>query len=279
MYSQIKAIIKKTISDIGYLDYRGYRLPVRLINMTGGGADTWEPIALHHMREYAEYCPIAADAHVVEIGCGVGRDAIQLTQHLSAEGAYIGVDIIEPSIAWCRENIATRYPHFAFHHLPVRSPLHNAGGTMEPSQVRLPIAANWADRIILQSVFTHMFRDDIIHYLREFTRILRPGGVVFASVFVIDPDSLAMAKESKSDLLFKHPHGSGCFINNLAYPEGAVGYTETALAEMIAAGGMKLIQPIHRGWWCGREATDGQDVLILQVAEPAAQLRPRPMPA
>ena len=72
-------------------EYRGYRIPVRLINLTGGGTDTWDVIARGHMEQYARYAPIDRDASVLEVGCGVGRDAIQLADHLSDRGRYAGI--------------------------------------------------------------------------------------------------------------------------------------------------------------------------------------------
>jgi SAM-dependent methyltransferase len=246
-------------------EYRGYSIPVDLVNLTGGGTDTWDAISKGHMVEYERYCPIAPDAAVLEIGCGVGRDAIQLTTHLSPKGSYIGIDIIRPSIEWCQQNISTKYPNFTFHYLDIGSQIHNPGGSEAVTSVLLPVRTRSIDRIVLHSVFTHMFRNDIVHYLREFARVLRPGGQVMASVFVVDDESLELARSTGQSLTFAFPYGDGCRINDERFPEGAVGYTPDALDDMLARGGMQLVGPIHRGFWCGRTGTeDGQDVLVLQ---------------
>lgn len=253
--------------------YEGYELPVDLVNLTGGGADTWHVISIGHMQEYASYCPIEPHHRVLEVGCGVGRDAIQLTHVLGTEGRYTGIDVIAPSIAWCQGNITPRHPNFRFVHFDVQSQIHNSAGVLSVRQVRLPAEDASIDRVILQSVFTHMFEDDIIHYLREFRRILRPGGKVFASVFVVDDESLAMAERTGQTLTFRHPYGDGCRINDEQYPEGAVGFTEAALGRMLARSGMRLDQPIHRGFWCGRDrVTDGQDICIISVDPDAVGL-------
>jgi ubiquinone/menaquinone biosynthesis C-methylase UbiE len=246
-------------------EYRGYEIPVDLVNLTGGGTDTWDAISKGHMVEYERYCPIAPDHAVLEIGCGVGRDAIQLTTHLSSAGKYIGIDIIKPSIEWCQQNISTKYPNFAFHYLDIGSQIHNPAGTQAVTAVTLPVRTWSIDRIVLHSVFTHMFRDDIVHYLREFARVLRPGGRVMASVFVVDDESLELARATGQSLTFDFPYGDGCRINDERFPEGAIGYTVPALDAMLSAGGLELVGPIHRGFWCGRTGTDdGQDVLVLQ---------------
>ena len=246
--------------------YEGFDIPVPLINLTGGGVDTWDVISKGHMREYEEYAPIRPDHTVLEVGCGVGRDAIQLTRHLNQDGHYIGFDIIKPSIEWAQANIAARFPNFEFHHIDVQSQIHNAGGQATATSVRLPAANDSVDRVVLHSVFTHMFHDDIVHYLKEFRRVLKPDGLVMSSWFVLDTESREMAKRSDFDLKFEHPYGEGCWINNLDFPEGAIGYDLPVIEGMLKRSGLELVQEIHRGFWCGREGvTDGQDILVLAV--------------
>jgi SAM-dependent methyltransferase len=262
------------VTEQQLFEYKGYRIPVPLVDLTGGGTDTWDVIARGHMGQYASYAPIANDAFVLEVGCGVGRDAIQLTDHLSAAGSYVGIDIIRPSIEWCQANITPRHPNFTFHYLDIQSQIHNAGGSLDVRDVKLPVRSASADRIILQSVFTHMFFDDIVHYLKEFRRILKPGGKVVTSFFVIDDETRKLINVSERDpafsLKFAFPHGKGCFINDERYPEGAVAYTFPRLHQMLAKSGMTLDQPIHHGFWSGRQGvTDGQDMAVL-IAGPAS---------
>jgi SAM-dependent methyltransferase len=265
------------VTDV--FEYEGYKIPVELVEMTGGGPDTWDVISVGHMDQYERYCPILADHDVLEIGCGVGRDAIQLTRTLSPAGSYVGVDIIRPSIEWCQGNITTRFPNFRFEYLDIHSQIHNPVGTAAVTEVTLPVADDSIDRIVLQSVFTHMFEGDIVHYLHEFRRVLRPGGRVFASLFLLDDESLRMARASGKDagsLTFRVPYGDGCLINDERFPEGAVGYTPAAFERILSAGGFELEQPIHRGFWCGRQGVpDGQDIAVLRPVGGAGSTRGR----
>lgn len=259
------------VTEQQLFEYRGYRIPVPLVDLTGGGTDTWDVIARGHMDQYAKYAPIARDASVLEVGCGVGRDAIQLAEHLTSAGSYIGIDIIRPSIEWCQQNITPRHPNFTFHYLDIQSQIHNSGGSLRVREVKLPVASDSADRIILQSVFTHMFFEDIVHYLREFRRILKPGGKVVTSFFVIDDEVRSMLDGARGELAdlpltFAFAHGEGCFINDETYPEGAVAFTPRRIEQMLARSGMALDQPIHPGFWSGRQGlTDGQDMAVLMV--------------
>lgn len=244
--------------------YEGYDIPVHLIDLTGGGTDTWDAISKGHMREYEDYAPIEPGHTVLEVGCGIGRDAIQLTKILSEDGRYIGVDITKPSIEWCQQNIARRWPSFEFHHCDVYSPFYNSGGRGGVNSVKMPAAQNSVDRIVLHSVFTHMFRQDIVHYMKEFRRVLKPDGLVMASMFVLDEESREMAKTSEFPLKFEHEYGGGCWICDKDYPEGAIGYDLAVVEKMLKVSGLKMVQDIHRGAWSGRQGvSDGQDILVL----------------
>lgn len=245
--------------------YAGYEIPVRLVNLTGGGPDTWEVISQGHMEQYRKYCPIEPEHLVLELGCGVGRDAIQLTQLLSPKGHYLGIDIIRPSIEWCQKNITPRYPNFRFTHFDIKSQIHNAVGSIKTTDVRLPLPDQSTDRILLQSVFTHLFEPDILHYLKEFRRVLKPDGLVCASFFLFDDETLARTRTSPLGLTFLHPYGEGCRINDPKHPEGAVAYTLPVLERLFSAADLELARPISRGFWSGREgSSDGQDMVILR---------------
>jgi SAM-dependent methyltransferase len=136
--------------------------------------------------------------------------------------------------------------------------------------IRLPIADHSVDRIIAFSVFTHMFRKDIEHYLRECRRVLKPDGLVYATTFVYNDEILHMARKTNLtpfDLRFEHEREPGCRINDPVHPLGAVAYTRAVWDEMVAATSMAYAKRFLRGSWSGyysnAEAEDGQDVAIL----------------
>jgi ubiquinone/menaquinone biosynthesis C-methylase UbiE len=132
--------------------------------------------------------------------------------------------------------------------------------------VTLPAEDGVVDRILLQSVFTHMFRQDIVHYLREFRRVLKPNGLAFASCFVLDDTARAAIERTRPSLTFEHRY-EDYWINNAEFPEGSVAYTEAMIGQMLAQSGMKLAQPIRYGAWSGRENPEyGQDVMVVQPA-------------
>jgi cyclopropane fatty-acyl-phospholipid synthase-like methyltransferase len=227
------------------------------MNMTGGGPEWFDASSADHIVRLQRHVGIAADFTVLEIGCGIGRDAIPLTEILSAAsgGRYIGTDIVAGSIAWCRANIQARHPHFVFHHLNIRHDLYNPAGTVEPLRAALPAADSSVDRIIAQSVFTHMLQPEVEHYLAEFRRVLKPGSKAFTTTFIYDDAILQKASTvnlTPFNLRFAHPMGNGCRVNDPQRPTVAVAYT----AELL-----------DRGWSGFFEQTeDGQDALVLTSA-------------
>jgi SAM-dependent methyltransferase len=249
--------------------FEGYDIPVELINLTGAGPDSFGQIAEGHISHLKASVGLDPHHKIVEIGCGIGRDAIQLEKILAPDGRYTGIDIIKRSIDWCQANIARKHPNFSFVHYDIKDQLHNPGGEETTTNIHLPFADGSIDRIILWSVFTHMFRDDIVHYLREFRRTLAPNGLVFASCFIVDDAVIESARRTNLtpyDLRFEHLYEPGCYINNLEQPAGAVAFLDPVLRSMIAEAGLRLVRPFQRGSWSGYFSDPdggGQDAMIL----------------
>jgi ubiquinone/menaquinone biosynthesis C-methylase UbiE len=263
----------------------GYAIPEDLVILTGGGTDDWKVISDYHVEMYRKYTPLSPDDFVLEVGCGVGRDAIQLTKLLSKKGKYVGFDIIKPSIDWAKQNITKKHKNFEFIYYDIQSQIHNSEGKITTTDIKLPAKDNSVDRIFLHSVFTHMFERDIVHYLKEFRRVLKPDGLVLASFFVIDAAALEALRKGKSKghrhaLSFNHKLGKDCYINDEQYPEGAVGFTPKKISSMLRKAGLSIHGGhVHRGVWSGVEGSNGQDILILQKASPVESsfLNARPL--
>jgi SAM-dependent methyltransferase len=250
------------------LSYEGFDIPTDLVDKTGGGVEDWAGVAENHMRVYATYAPIEPHHHVLEIGCGVGRDAIPLTKRLGPDGSYTGVDIMHDCIDWCRTNITPKHPNFTFHATDIRSADYNPTGSLTTAQYELPLANASIDRVILQSVFTHLLEDEITHYLSQFRRVLRDGGLVCATCFLIDSEALELARTSGSRYTFDHVYGDDIRVHDSANPRRVVGIGFEALHRMLQCAGMELTAPPARGYWSGRPSTGHfghfQDVLVIR---------------
>ena len=248
-------------------NFRGYKIPIDLMMLTGGGPDTFEVISDAHINNLKKHVGIDAGHSVLEIGCGIGRDAIPLIDVLGSSGTYLGVDIIKPSIDWCQKHISGKNKNFTFCHFDVRDQLHNSSGKSLTRDISLPIQKESMDRIILQSVFTHMFPYDIKHYLKEFKRVLKKGALIYTTVFLYSDEILDSARRTNLtpfNLRFEYELIEGILLNDPVYPTGAIAYTEKFINGLLEGSGLFKVRTLN-GAWSGyyKVPDDGQDVLIL----------------
>src|ERR1700744_6363072 len=69
-------------------------------------------------RHLTDYAGLKAGDRVLDIGCGNGRVAEQLSPLLAGGGSYIGFDLSPAGIRACRHRFSGQ-PHLAFEHLDV----------------------------------------------------------------------------------------------------------------------------------------------------------------
>ena len=129
---------------------------------------------------------LRAEDRVLDVGCGVGRLAIAMTRYLTT-GSYDGFDIVKESIDHCAFAITPRHPNFRFKHADIYNSNYNRQGTIQPRDFRFPYSDGAFTFVLLTSVFTHMQRTEVEQYLAEISRVLAPGGRVFATYFLLNP--------------------------------------------------------------------------------------------
>jgi ubiquinone/menaquinone biosynthesis C-methylase UbiE len=248
--------------------FNNFFIPEHLCILTGAGSHALQTIGQKHIENYIKYMGLWPEMTFLEIGCGIGRDAFQLLSILNPSGKYIGVDVTRDSIVWLQKNITSICPNFLFYHFDAKHELYNPLGSKKSTDFALPAEDQSVDRIALGSVFTHLFEDEIVHYLFEIKRVLKPDGLAYATFFIYEDEAIRASRINNAtpfNLRFEHPYGQGCFVNDPVYKTGAVSYTYEALTRMINKAGLKLVHPLIRGCWSGlfQDSDDGQDVAIL----------------
>jgi ubiquinone/menaquinone biosynthesis C-methylase UbiE len=126
--------------------------------------------------------------HVLDVGSGIGRLAIPLTKIINSQGSYNGFDVIKIGTDWCTKNITKRFANFVFKYVPLHNDLYNNNG-QKAEQFIFSYADNSFDFGIANSLFTHMMPDEVQHYYNEIYRVLKPGGIFYATFFCVKEEA------------------------------------------------------------------------------------------
>ena len=229
---------------------RGEMLPAKseiFVGSVGGFVKSGKTF-VDRLIELAELRP---DSKVLDVGSGIGRLAIPLTEYLSSEGSYDGLDIVRSGIEWCNENVATKHSNFHFTLADVFNREYNPKGRIPASEYQFPYPDATFDLVALMSVFTHMLPPEMEHYLHEIRRVLKPGGRCFATYFLINDESKQLIETGESSLRFNHDLGSYWLVSRTV-PELSVGYEEQYVCDVYAKSVPFAQTTIHYGGWCGR---------------------------
>lgn len=227
------------------------------------GDGDYRAVGAEFLGHFIRKGELRPDSRVLDIGSGIGRMAVPLTQYLdTAKARYAGIDPVVGGVNWCRQNITARYPNFEFRHLDIAHDLYNPKGNVSGLTLTLPFADKSFDFVIMTSVVTHLPPDEVKSYLEQISRVLAPGGKLFMTAFVVD-DIAARDRHGKRDkrLSFER-HGTGpCWFVPELPPLAAVGF-ENGFLDRALTGAKLELQTKSFGHWRGIEADHYQDIFI-----------------
>ncbi len=207
---------------------------------------------------------LAPHERVLDLGCGIGRLAVPLTQYLSGEGSYDGADLVADGIAWCERHVTQAYPRFRFRHLDLHHALYNPGGTQDTAQATLPYAEASFDVVCLVSVLTHLGARELTRYAGEVARLLAPGGRCFATAFLLNPPARTCLRGGLSRLAFAADDPGPELHADPAAPMAAVAFDEDFLLEKFFRHGLvRRTAPVY-GHWSGRTSASFQDLCVFE---------------
>ena len=258
------------VIDAGHLPWleanlrRNRFLPAPPAELTFCGDGDYRAIGAEFLGHFVRMADLRPHECVLDIGCGIGRMAVPLTQFLSEQGRYVGVDIVKDGIAWCNEAIASLYPDFSFHHLDLHHPLYNPAGLMSAADVRFPFPDHSFDFICLVSVMTHIDAAVLLNYAKEIGRLLAPGGRCFATAFLINEPARNALREGQGRLQFDPDSEAPELHADPAAPMAAVAFEENFLLEKFLRHGRKRLRPAVYGCWSGRLSSVFQDICIFE---------------
>jgi SAM-dependent methyltransferase len=212
-----------------------------------------------------DLCHLHPHSAVLDIGSGYGRLAHALWRHDYA-GPYLGLELLPRHARWCEETLTPASGGvFHFHHLDIANARYNPGGKLKADELTLPVEDASVDIGVLTSVFTHMYPAEIENYLGELGRILKPGGRVLATWFIVDErwQESALAGALKG-ITMEYVLQDGVRYYNAEDPLWAIGYSPAWIRRASARAGLR-IQASRPGSWAGDEASGPniQDLMIL----------------
>ncbi|MDF9661347.1 class I SAM-dependent methyltransferase, partial [Bacillus cereus] len=118
-----------------------------------------------HIKEYAQNLgvPLNKESKVLDFGCGWGRIIRFLFKDASDQN-LLGIDVDPAMITLCNETLGRGIYKTASPHPPVEF-----------------ISDNSLDIIFAYSVFSHLSEATAENWVKEFSRVLRPGGIFIAT--------------------------------------------------------------------------------------------------
>jgi SAM-dependent methyltransferase len=201
---------------------------------------------------------------LLDIGSGIGRVALPLTQWLDSTGRYVGIEIVAEGVSWCIENISAKYPNFRFIHADIRNDYYNPTGQGTSANFQLPGNPESFDVAVFASVFTHLDSADADAWLNHVSKALRPAGRVWSTWFSMDEEAIHNCRVGKSTIGLGYEE-YGVFWQTPEKSPGAIGYAPWKMREMFERYGFSITSWTH-GSWCHRAQEDGgyQDTVILE---------------
>ncbi len=198
----------------------------------------------------------------LDFGCGWGRLAYGLLKN-DFKGQYVGIDIVVRRLAWLKNNLTPSFPNFRFIQSVSKNERYRAHGEDKKLVVKKVVGDTKFDTVFMGSIFTHMWTDDIEHYLKSISDVLSDNGTFIFTWFSVDQFSrdYLSGKDSKYSMKFKH--SEGCYYSSEEQPLLAVGYDRDFMDKMIADAGLVPVS-IHYGVWSGRPGNGFQDWYVVR---------------
>jgi SAM-dependent methyltransferase len=222
---------------------RPWYVPPRRLRFVGGGE--FRQVGELHAGLIRAHTGLGQGARVLDVGCGVGRIAIALIPVLGPHGRYEGFDIVPGAISWCRAEITSRHPNFRFQLADVRNGRYNPRGGVAPERYRFPFPDDSFDLVVATSLFTHMRPAETANYLRESRRVLKDGGSLYATWFLVGGPGGGESMRRLDGESLAELDEEGFLALSPLLPEFAVAATEASVRRLHEEAGFARLDVHH----------------------------------
>lgn len=241
-------------------------VPPRGMIFTGSSvsAEVYLKGARHQLDLLQKFGNIQPDSKVLDVGSGVGRTAIALSEYLSKEGQYEGFDVVEKGVNWCKKGIGKDFNNFNFTYVPLFNDLYNTS-TDKAEEFNFPYEKDFFDFTFSFSVFTHMRLSEIDHYLHEIAKVLKQEGKSLNTFFLYD-DSDSDYVANREGFSFPVDKGNYKLMNEKV--QGAnIAIHKDEIYAMAERSGLKVNHIIDGFWKTGvksAEHPEYQDIVVFE---------------
>lgn len=234
--------------------------------MVGGGYAM--PVAVHFMDILVDQAGLASGDRILDIGCGCGRLAAALTQHIGPHGSYRGVDIVAGLVDFANRHIAQRFPNFTFLTLqrdnPAYDPWRHQGASLVITSLEEACDPGTIDLCIATSLFTHLDTEMARETLAAMRRALAPDGRALISLFLLDAGVRALIRRGRAAFQFEHAYGEGTYVQDPGGPLGALAFASDHFVALLAEQELYVERALYGNWPNRPHHVSGQDILIVR---------------
>ena len=141
--------------------------------------------AIREGERFINKLNVNENTEVLEVGCSSGRSLIGLIQTGGKAKRYVGFDSLKSNIKWCGKYISKKNNWCEFRYIDLFHILFNRSGTVIVNEdFKLDVPDNSFDLIYVSSVLPNWDDVDIKIFVKDYFRILRPGGRLFVTGFI-----------------------------------------------------------------------------------------------
>jgi SAM-dependent methyltransferase len=240
---------------------RDRNIPPRGMIFTGTG--DFRKAGQRYLELFINHGGLKSDHRVLDVGSGIGRMALALTTFLSEKGHYEGFDIVPLGVKWCQKNISNRFPLFNFKLIQLKNDLYSLKG-QEAESFTFPYPDQEFDFVFLTSVFTHMLPLEVENYMKEISRVLKPGGTCFSTFFIYSNSQQQFT--AKPFFTFPIDHGYYRLMDHKVQSAN-VAFSQAYIEQTLAADNNLKIKTILPGFWHDITTKDSradfQDIVVF----------------
>ncbi len=209
---------------------------------------------------------------ILDIGCGTGLLGIASEPYVRNKGSYVGIDVNESDIDYCRKQYVQWHTH-EFIHLDILNATY--ANQQEDKLMPWPIESESKDLVTALSVWTHLKEEHSRFYFDEIYRVLRKNGKAIVTFFYLDEhyhNSIKLRTKGKgrfhrtNQLKWIFDQSSYRSENWLhpswvKHPEDAIGVTPKGMNLMT-----KMFKQVeyHPGNWKEQPGLYFQDVFVFE---------------